>query len=44
MGLELDGLMRNKDGDRQEASSKGAFLCTLRCKRNDQKRLIYTYL
>ncbi len=39
MGLELDGLMCNKDEDRQEDVSKGAFFRTLRCNRNDQKRL-----
>ena len=39
MGLELDGLMCNKDRDRQEEFCKAAFFCTLRCNRNDQKHL-----
>lgn len=39
MGLELDGLMCNKDRDRQEEFCKAAFFRTLRCNRNDQKHL-----
>lgn len=42
-GLEHDGFMFNKDGDRLENSSESAFFCTLWCNRNDQKHLIHTF-